>query len=218
MGARSEPSVGEAPVGTPVLALDRGPRLVQQIDARRRPLLAFSRHQHQLEARTHRPADRTVEHRPAACRALRADGAGRMSARLPGAFLWTLLLLPLTLSPLVGLLTSYVALPVILPLFVMTLVRAGRWSAWSAYDARAFLVVFVALAILFAITADSISDVLRAFNFTMLLAYGPIAMFLEQRPARDPVRLTAMLASAGVVVGFVEVVAGLLLNHEARPA
>ena len=141
-----------------------------------------------------------------------------MSAKLAVAVLWALLVLPLALSPLIGLFTPYLALLVIIPLFAATLVRSDRLSAWSSYDARALLVVFAGLAVLFAITADSVSDDLRAFNFTMLLAYGPIALFLERRPTREPVTLTAVLASIGVIIGLVEVLIGLLTNQQPRPA
>jgi O-antigen ligase len=52
----------------------------------------------------------------------------------------------------------------------------------------------------------------------MLLAYGPIALFLEQRPARDPVRLTATLASIGVAIGLIEVLVGAATHQQPRPA
>ncbi|MEO8758490.1 MAG: hypothetical protein ABI398_12170 [Devosia sp.] len=102
-----------------------------------------------------------------------------MTNRLAAFTLWALLLLPLTLS--LGLLTPYVALLVIIPLFLVTLFRRQFAFAFAPYEARVFLVVFVVFAILFVLTADSVSDVLRAFNFTMLLAFGAIALFLRQR-------------------------------------
>jgi O-antigen ligase len=141
-----------------------------------------------------------------------------MSARLAGIAGWSLLLLALVLSPLVGLFTPYLALIVILPLFVVTLASPDRWAAWSSYEARALLFVIGAFALLFAITADSVSDALHVFNFTMLLAYGPIALFLERRPERDPVRITALLAALGVLFGTLEVVVEWLVDHEVRPA
>ena len=104
-----------------------------------------------------------------------------MIKQLPNGTLWALLLLPLVISPLLGLLTPYVALLVIIPLFVVTLVRRDALAAYSSYDARALLGIFVLFAIICAVTADSVSDTLRAFNFTMFLAYGAIALFLERR-------------------------------------
>ena len=104
-----------------------------------------------------------------------------MIKQLPTWTLWALLLLPLVISPLLGLLTPYVALLVIIPLFAVTLVRRDGRAAYTSYDSRMLVGIFVLFAIICAITADSVSDALRAFNFTMFLAYGAIALFLERR-------------------------------------
>jgi O-antigen ligase len=140
-----------------------------------------------------------------------------MMGSLPTITLWALLLLPLVLSPVLGLLTPYVALLVIIPLFVVTIVRRQFAAAYASYEARAFLAAFVLLAVLFAITADSVSDALRAFNFTMLLAYGAIALFLRRRAATVTAERVAQLAGLGVLFGFIEVVASALLRASERP-
>ena len=64
-------------------------------------------------------------------------------ARLPRAALWALLLLALVLSPVLGLLTPYAALIVVIPLFIVTLLRRNGCAAYSSYDARILLGVFV---------------------------------------------------------------------------
>jgi O-antigen ligase len=140
-----------------------------------------------------------------------------MSWRLAALTMWALLLLPLTLSPLLGLLTPYVALLFVIPLFFATIARGQFPAAYRSYPARAFLFVFVLLAVLFALTSDSVSDALRAFNFTMLLAYGAIAWFLTVQTRPDAAQLVATLAGLGVAIGFLEILASVLLGHSVRP-
>ena len=140
-----------------------------------------------------------------------------MIKQLPNGTLWALLLLPLVISPLLGLLTPYAALLVIIPLFVVTLVRRDALAAYSSYDARALLGIFVLFAIICAVTADSVSDTLRAFNFTMFLAYGAIALFLERRSSHGAAERVAQLAAGGVVIGTVEIVVGATFEHLERP-
>lgn len=140
-----------------------------------------------------------------------------MIARLPTAALWALLLLALVISPVLGLLTPYAALLVILPLFVVTLVRRQALAAYASYDARIMLGIFVLFAVICAITADEPKDALRAFNFTMFLTYGTVAFFLSRQQVKSPAELVARLAGIGVVLGFIEVIASAALQHLARP-
>src|SRR5512141_1038446 len=78
--------------------------------------------------------------------------------RLGTITLWALLLLPLVISPLLGLLTPYAALLVAVPLFFVTIFQRRFAPAYANHEARAFLLVFVVLALVFAVTADSASD------------------------------------------------------------
>ena len=138
-------------------------------------------------------------------------------ARLPSIALWALLLLALVVSPVLGLLTPYAALIVIIPVFVITLVKREALAAYTSYDARVLLGAFVLFAIICAITADSPSDALRAFNFTMFLGYGAVALFLDRQQAKSPAELVARLAGTGVALGLIEVIASAALQHLARP-
>jgi len=138
-------------------------------------------------------------------------------ARLPAISLWALLLLALVISPVLGLLTPYAALLVILPLFVVTLIKRDAIAAYASYDARVLLGAFVLFAIICAITADEPKDVLRAFNFTMFLAYGAVALFLSRQQVKSPAELVAQLAGIGVVLGLIEVIASLAVMHLDRP-
>lgn len=140
-----------------------------------------------------------------------------MTGRLPTITLWALLLLALVISPVLGLLTPYAALLIILPLFVITLVRRNALAAYASYDARVLLGVFVLFAVICAITADSVRDVLNAFNFTMFLAYGAVALFLERQRVKSPAELVAQLAAVGVVLGLVEIVVNGVLLSWNRP-
>ena len=140
-----------------------------------------------------------------------------MQQRLETMTLWALLLLPLTILPVLGLLTPYAALLVIIPLFFVTLFRRQVFSAYLSYTARAFLFVFVVQAVLFTITADSVSDALKSFNFTMILAYGAIAWFLERHTAPDAIRRVTWLAGIGVLLGLLAVAVSAFIDHSARP-
>jgi O-antigen ligase len=137
--------------------------------------------------------------------------------RLDRLALMLLLALPLVLSPLVGLLTPYVSLLVIAPVFFAVLLRRGLRAAYASYEARAFLFIFVLFAVLFAVTADSASDGLRAFNFTMLLTLGPIALFLADRTRADGAERVAQFAALGVTIGLVEIIFSAWLG-EPRPS
>jgi O-antigen ligase len=129
-----------------------------------------------------------------------------MRARLTTATFWSLLVLALVLSPLLGLLTPYISLVFIVPLFFVTIARGDIVEAYATYEARAFLVVFVVIAIICGVTADSVSDALRAFNFTMLLAYGPLVLFLRRQAGRIGVERIPQMAAIGVAIGLAEVV------------
>ena len=140
-----------------------------------------------------------------------------MIKRLPSWTLWALLLPPLVVSPLLGLLTPYVALIVIIPLFIVTLVRRDALAAYASYDARALLGIFILFAIICAVTADSVADTLRAFNFTMFLAYGTIALFFQRRSTHSAAERVAQLAAIGVVVGAIEITVSAAFEHLGRP-
>ena len=136
-----------------------------------------------------------------------------MMAALPKITVWVLALLALALAPLLGLLTPYVALLVIIPLFFVTLFRGQFLAAYRSYDARAFLGVFVVLAVLFALSADAPGDILHALNFTMLLAYGAVAWLFTRRAGLDiRVEWVPQLAGIAVLGGFATVVASAAMG------
>lgn len=59
-----------------------------------------------------------------------------MAARLTALAFWTLLALALVLSPLLGLLTPYASLLIVIPVFVATLLRGEIVLAYATYEAR----------------------------------------------------------------------------------
>jgi len=135
-----------------------------------------------------------------------------MPTRLATFAFWALLFLPLVISPLLGLLTPYAALLFVIPLFIAALVKRKFGAAYASWEARTLLAVFVVLAIVFVATADSVSDGLRGFNFTMLLAYGAMAWFFAGRAGQVNAEHITQLAGLGVVVGFLEVAVSALLG------
>lgn len=134
-----------------------------------------------------------------------------MRLRLEAITLWALVLLPLVMSPALGLLTPYASLLFVIPLFLVTLARCKLREAYATYEARVFLAVFVVMAVICAVTADSVSDTLRAFNFTMLLAYGPIVLFMRQRAGRIAVDRLMQLSAVGAMVGLAELLVAVAL-------
>jgi O-antigen ligase len=138
-------------------------------------------------------------------------------ARLPTIALWGLLLLALVISPVLGLLTPYAALLIIVPLFVVMLARRNAVAAYASYDARVLLGAFVLFAIVCAVTADEPKDALRAFNFTMFLTYGAVALFLDRQQAKSSAELVARFAGIGVILGLIEILASAALMHVDRP-
>jgi hypothetical protein len=95
-----------------------------------------------------------------------------MLLRLDRITLPGLLLLALTLSPIIGLLTPYLNLLFVIPLFFIVLLTGRFQEAYRSFTTFALLAVFVVLAIVFAVTADSPGDALKALNFTELLTFG----------------------------------------------
>ena len=126
--------------------------------------------------------------------------------------LWALIVLALVLSPLLGLLTPYVSLIFVIPLFFVTLLRGEILEAYSSYEARAFLAAFAAIALICVLTAGSVADGLRAFNFTMLLAYGPLVRFMRRQAGRLRAERIAQLAAIGVTIGLAEVALSAVLS------
>ena len=144
--------------------------------------------------------------------------------RLGAITFCVLLVAPLAISPLLGLLTPYATLLFAIPLFFVKVYRGQFAAAYRSYTPRALLLVFVVLAIICAVTAAAVPDALRAFNFTMLLVYGAISYFLAghaEYPRKSwlgtgPLLVTN-LATAGVVIGLVEILFTLLVQHLERP-
>lgn len=134
---------------------------------------------------------------------------------------WTttlLLALPLTIAPLLGLVTPYASLLVVVPLWFVTFNRRQIAAAYEPYAARVLLIVFLLLGAIFVITADSVSDALRAFNFTMLLMFGPIALHLSRYAGSASVTRVGRLAFVGVLLGLLSILAYMMAFGVARPS
>jgi Na+/H+ antiporter NhaA len=141
---------------------------------------------------------------------------------LPGIVVWAGTyaagIHPTIAGVLLGLLTPYVTLMIIIPLFFATQFHGDFPRAYASYDARALLAVFVVLAVIAIVRADSVSDMLRGLNFTMLLAYGSIAWFFIERRDVFKAEWVPMLAGIGVVIGFGETLVMASDGHGGAPA
>jgi O-antigen ligase len=118
---------------------------------------------------------------------------------------WTavaLLVLSLMISPLLGLLTPYVIGLIAVAVWLVTAARGQLPAAYGNYPARAFLFAFALLAVLFALSAEAPEDVLNAFNFTMLLLFGPVALLLARHAAPGNGARIAALATIGVALAL----------------
>lgn len=115
------------------------------------------------------------------------------------AILW----LTLVLCCLVGLLTPYIVGILGIVLFAALLVRGRLLDAYRNLGAQLFLAAFVALGITYTITAQQLSDVLRVFNFTALILFGPFLLLMQRGSHAGSARAIARLATLGAGVAFV---------------
>ena len=109
------------------------------------------------------------------------------------------LVVPLTLSCLAGLLTTYAILALALLALGVVLIRHGGVPLDPS--GKMFAAAFLAIAALFAVSADVPADVLLAFNCGACLAYAPLAPLLARGAAPGNAGTVARLALAGVAIG-----------------
>lgn len=128
-----------------------------------------------------------------------------------------LLVLVLALSPVLGLITPYLVAPLGIAVWIATLVQGRLRAAYAEPPARLLLAIFLLLGLLFALTADSPSDALRAFNFIMLLLFGPVALLLSRQAGTESAQRVAMLATVGVLIGLLSILWDLLVDGAERP-
>ena len=129
-----------------------------------------------------------------------AGWAGRPVAGL-------LLVLALVVPTVLGLITPYVIVAIGLGLWLVLLFRGWLPASYAMPVARTLLIVFAVLLVLFTLTMRGWQDPLRAFNFTMLALYGPIAWLLARAAADWPPGRVACLASLGIALTLVMIVA-----------
>jgi O-antigen ligase len=119
------------------------------------------------------------------------------ASRFEQVLAWSVAVVMLVVSCLLGYLTTYVFLIVVVVLIAYVLVRRGvDWTPDPM--ATVFLAAFVILAVLFAITARRSDDALAAFNFSAFFIYLPVAVLLARVRAGDNARWVALLCLLGV--------------------
>jgi O-antigen ligase len=111
--------------------------------------------------------------------------------------------LTLVLCCVVGLPTPYLVGIVGIVVLIALLFQRRLADAYKPLAARLFLIAFAVLAACFAISAQSVFDPLRVFNFTALLLFGPFLMLMQRFADAGNALAFARLASAGAIVGFV---------------
>ena len=111
-----------------------------------------------------------------------------------------LLVLALVLPTLLGLVTPFIIIAIAIGVFIATVARRQLRAAYADMASRGFLLAFLVTLVEYALTAQAPGDVRFAFNFTMLVLYGPIALFLGADRDRLGPQRVALLALAGVVV------------------
>lgn len=126
-----------------------------------------------------------------------------IGARIDGWVRSAILWLTLVLCCLVGLLTPYIVGVLGIALFIAVLIRGRLLDAYREISARLFLAAFVALGIAYAITAQQWSDLLRVFNFTALILFGPFLVLMQHGARPGSAREIAQLAALGAGVAFV---------------
>lgn len=128
-----------------------------------------------------------------------------------------ILALVLVVSPVLGLITPYLVALLGIALWIVALARRRLLAAYAELPAQLLLAAFLVLGVLFALTADAPSDALRAFNFIMLLLFGPVVLLLSRQAGPGSAKHVAALAAAGVALGLLSILWDLLVNGADRP-
>lgn len=122
---------------------------------------------------------------------------------------WTVLVFLLVIPGLVGSLSSVVVVLAALIFAAPALGRPGAWAEVRRDPAMvAFLAAFVALTLVFIVTAHDPADVRYAFNFLALLLAPVVFLMTRETPADDLVTIFT-LALIGVVAAAVLSVAAV---------
>ncbi|MEO6013287.1 MAG: O-antigen ligase family protein [Devosia sp.] len=130
--------------------------------------------------------------------AVRNDLVATAPGRLVKIAAGAALLLALVLPTIVGLITPYLLVVIGLGLWLVLLFTGRLPTAYSTPTAKALLIAFAALLVLFTLTMQSWRDPLYAFNFTMLFLYGPLAWLLTRVADRWRFGRIAVMAATGV--------------------
>ena len=129
---------------------------------------------------------------------------------------WAILILTLCISTVVGLVTPYL-LVAIGGVTLLVLLAAGQiGEAYQSLASRLFLLAFVVLGVLFALTAQTPHDVVYTLNFVMLALFGPLQLTLERSTTLRRMPTAAVLATVGVFASLLMVLA-VMIGGMSRP-
>jgi O-antigen ligase len=134
-----------------------------------------------------------------------------------GLLTWSrriVLVLMLPLACLAGSVAPYLVGIVGIALLVMLLVQWRLITAYREPLAALFLIAYLALGICFAVTAESVRDVLSVANFTLLLLAGPILWSLLEGAEAGNAKFVARMALIGAAVALVVVLIATLVGTD----
>lgn len=143
--------------------------------------------------------------------------AAAMRSRLGNFVAYSLIVLTLVLSPLVGLVTPYLIGLVGLLLLITSVVTGRALRVYGGLLERVYLGTLAVIALAFALSARAPADVVFAANFSMLLLFAPMLHLFAARPRPDSDRILSWLALAGLGLALAMIITQALTKGWERP-
>jgi O-antigen ligase len=148
------------------------------------------------------------------------DTTSGWSARLPAvataALFWIVAVLTLTTPGLLGSVTPFALGAVWILTFAVTIVSGLLFAAYRSTVARMFLIAWLALLTVFAITAEQIHDLIYALNFSPFLFLGPVGLALDRQAAPRMASIVAGLSWLGAAIICIVAASNLVLAGSDR--
>ena len=143
--------------------------------------------------------------------------AATMQSRVGSVVAYSLIVLTLVLSPLVGLVTPYLIGLIGLLLLACYLVTGQALRVYGGLLERVYLGALLVITVDFMLSARAPADVVFAANFSMLLLLGPMLHLFNGRRRPDGDRILSWMALAGLGLALGMIVMRALIEGWARP-
>lgn len=135
-----------------------------------------------------------------------------VASRVEAGATWLLVVLVLVLPTIVGRPAPYFILAIGVMAWVAFLAQGRLLEMYRPFAARTWLIAFLLLAALFALTMQVPADVLRVFNFVMLPVGGAVLFLFTRAAGRIAPAAVTLMAAAGVALTLLMVGIDALLG------